>query len=255
MTTSIEFDPGYGVDPWATLCRTYPGEDVYPSAHFRTEWGPIFHRGRLDGTARILVIGQDPAQHEAVARRILIGEAGQRTQGFLQRLGITHSYVMINTYLYSVYGSAPAQTQAIADYRHQWLNAIHQENQLDAIVSLGSQADHAYRTWIDHARAGRRGRHRLSAHHPSDRARVRCRKRPGQLRGPRQGAARELERRSSGSPPPHHAPRCADSAHPLRRRVSTLGRRRDPVRGSPSRPARLDAQPGSVGRPDGHHAR
>lgn len=151
MTTSIDFDPGYGVDPWATLCRTYPGEDVYPSAHFRTEWGPIFHRGRLDGTARILVIGQDPAQHEAVARRILIGEAGQRTQGFLQRLGISHSYVMVNTYLYSVYGSAPAQTQAIADYRHQWLNAIHQENQLDAIVSLGSQADHAYHTWIDHA--------------------------------------------------------------------------------------------------------
>jgi uncharacterized protein (DUF427 family) len=34
------------------------------------EWGPVFHRGRLDGTARVLVIGQDPAAHEAVARRI-----------------------------------------------------------------------------------------------------------------------------------------------------------------------------------------
>jgi hypothetical protein len=34
------------------------------------EWGPILHRGRLDGTARILVIGQDPAQHETVVRRI-----------------------------------------------------------------------------------------------------------------------------------------------------------------------------------------
>jgi uracil-DNA glycosylase len=151
MTTPIEFDPGYGSEPWATLCRSYPGEDVYLPAHFRTEWGPIFHRGRLDGTARVLVIGQDPAQHEAIARRILIGEAGQRTQGFLQKLGITRSYVMINTYLYSVYGSAPAQSQDITDYRNQWLNAIHQGNTLDAIVALGGQADHAYHSWIGHA--------------------------------------------------------------------------------------------------------
>ncbi len=151
MTANIEFDPGYGAEPWATLCRSYPGEDVYGPAHFRTEWGPIFHRGRLDGSARVLLIGQDPAQHEAIARRILIGEAGQRTQGFLQKLGITQSYVMINTYLYSVYGSAPAQTQDIADYRHRWLNAIHDQNDLDAIVSLGGQADRAYHTWITQA--------------------------------------------------------------------------------------------------------
>jgi uracil-DNA glycosylase len=150
-TTSIEFDPGYGAEPWATLCRTYPGADVYPPAHYRTEWGPIFHRGRLDGTARVLVIGQDPAQHEAVARRILIGEAGQRTQGFLGKLGITRSYVMVNTYLYSVYGSAPAQSKDIADYRNQWLTAIYQHNELDAIVTLGGQADHAYTTWIAQA--------------------------------------------------------------------------------------------------------
>ncbi len=31
---------------------------------FRVEWGPIFLRGRLDGPARVLVIGRDPAQHE-----------------------------------------------------------------------------------------------------------------------------------------------------------------------------------------------
>ena len=150
MTTSIEFDPGYGAEPWLTLCRDYPGEDVYPSTHYRTEWGPIFHRGRLDGSARVLVIGQDPAQHETIARRILIGEAGQRTQGFLAKLGITKSYVMINTYLYSVYGSAPAETK-VADYRHDWLNAIYASNELDAIIALGSRADQAYHTWIGHA--------------------------------------------------------------------------------------------------------
>ena len=56
---------------------------------FRVEWGPLFHRGRLDGTARLLVIGQDPAQSEAVVRRILVGEAGHRTQGLMAKLGST----------------------------------------------------------------------------------------------------------------------------------------------------------------------
>jgi hypothetical protein len=31
----------------------------------------------------VLVIGQDPAQHETIAGRTLVGEAGHRIQGFL----------------------------------------------------------------------------------------------------------------------------------------------------------------------------
>src|SRR5664279_5847268 len=102
----MPFDPGYVRRPYISLVETYPGDDVYPPDSFRTEWGPIFHRGRLDGSARILLIGQDPATHEDVARRILVGEAGQRIQGFLDKLGITTSYVFVNTFLYSVYGQA-----------------------------------------------------------------------------------------------------------------------------------------------------
>ncbi|MBD0283370.1 MAG: uracil-DNA glycosylase, partial [Thermoleophilaceae bacterium] len=45
-------------------------------------------RGRLAGSALVLVLGQDPGQHECIARRILVGEAGQRVQGFLRKLGI-----------------------------------------------------------------------------------------------------------------------------------------------------------------------
>src|SRR4029079_12124426 len=96
------FDPGCFAEPFRTLCIQYPEADVYPADQFRVEWGPIFHRGRLDGTARILVIGQDPAQHETVIRRVLVGEAGRRLQGFLAKVGITSSYVIINTYLFSV---------------------------------------------------------------------------------------------------------------------------------------------------------
>ena len=72
------FDAGAFAEPFLTLCMNYPGADVYVSDQFRVEWGPIFHRGRLDGTARVLVIGQDPAQHETIVRRVLVGEAGRR---------------------------------------------------------------------------------------------------------------------------------------------------------------------------------
>ena len=87
----------------------YPGAETYDPQRFRTEWGPIFHRGRLDGSARILVLGQDPGQHESIAHRCLVGEAGQRVQGFLWKLGIERSYVMVNAFLYSVYGQPDRQ--------------------------------------------------------------------------------------------------------------------------------------------------
>ena len=48
------FDPGYCREPFVTLCREYPGTEAYPASRFRIEWGPIFHRGRLDGSARVL---------------------------------------------------------------------------------------------------------------------------------------------------------------------------------------------------------
>src|SRR5678816_218770 len=115
------FDAGYVAEPYLTLCAEYPEADVYPSDQFRIEWGPIFHRGRLDGSARILVIGQDPAQHETIVRRILVGEAGRRVQGFLAKLGITTSHVLVNTFLYSVYGSVKTATRKsplLVDYRN-----------------------------------------------------------------------------------------------------------------------------------------
>jgi hypothetical protein len=146
---TIAFDPGYVKRPWTTLVGSYPDETVYPPADFRVEWGPIFHRGRLDGTARVLVIGQDPAQHETICRRILVGEAGQRFQGFLSKLGITTSYTMINTFLYSVYGSGGAKhvhDSAITAYRNRWIDAAVNQP-LDAVITLGQLANDAFAHW------------------------------------------------------------------------------------------------------------
>jgi uracil-DNA glycosylase len=146
-----DFDPGPVEEPFASLVRDYPGAEVYPAQAFRVEWGPIFHRGRLDGSAHLLVIGQDPAQSETVVRRILVGEAGHRTQGLLAKLGFDRSYLLVNTFLYSVYGQSGGNQhkndQPIIDYRDRWLDAIFQTNQIEAVPALGQLADDAWHKW------------------------------------------------------------------------------------------------------------
>jgi hypothetical protein len=146
-----DFDPGYGLEPFRTLCANFPDETVYPSSDFRVEWGPIFHRGRLDGSARLLVIGQDPAAQESIARRILVGTAGHRLQGFLEKLGLNRSYVMMNTFLYSVYGQFSGEKHkddvAIAKYRHRWLDALLVGSKVRAVLALGRLADLAWQQY------------------------------------------------------------------------------------------------------------
>ena len=149
-TVRHAFCPGYP-PPFDALVADYPGEDVDPAADFRTEWGPIFHRGRLDGTARVLVLGQDPATHESISRRILVGEAGQRVQGLLAKVGIDRSYVLVNTFLFSVLGQGGGERHRddakIAAYRNKWLSALIVGKEVEAVVALGSLAESAWQTW------------------------------------------------------------------------------------------------------------
>jgi len=144
------FDPGYFEEPFLSLVREYPGEDVYPPGQFRVEWGPIFHRGRLDGSARVLVVGQDPAQHETIVRRVLVGEAGRRLQGFLAKVGVSASYVIVNTFLYSVFGSVKAATRRdprLVGYRNRWLDALLIGKRVEGVLALGHAADEAWQMW------------------------------------------------------------------------------------------------------------
>lgn len=146
------FDPGPVTEPFASLATDYPGAEAYPPELFRVEWGPIFHRGRLDGSARVLIVGQDPGQHESMGRRCMVGEAGLRAQGFLTRLGITRSYAIVNTYLYSVYGQpSPGEVRAveagIAPYRNRWLDALLLHTQVEAVIAFGGLAHAAFEAW------------------------------------------------------------------------------------------------------------
>lgn len=157
---STPFCPGYGSEPFRTLVADCPGPEAYVPDAFRVEWGPVFHRGRLDGTARLLVIGQDPAQHETVARRILMGEAGRRVQGFLQRLALDGAYVMVNTFAYPVWDQHAASVlvndPAIDGYRSRWFGALVDTGGLRGVVAFGSLADRAWRHWRASAAAAAR---------------------------------------------------------------------------------------------------
>ena len=162
---------GYGAEPFASLVADYPGDDVYPQADFRTEWGPVFHRGRLDGSARVLVLGQDPATHESISRRILVGEAGQRVQGLLAKVGIHTAYVMVNVYLYSVFGQAAgtrhAKNEDIAAYRHRWLDTLLVGTDVTAVVALGDLAAKAYARWARTQPGTAASLHLASIRHPT----------------------------------------------------------------------------------------
>jgi len=148
---ATDFCPGYGVEPFRTLVRECPGEELFQKKHFRVEWGPIFHRGRLDGSARLLVIGQDPGQHENVVRRVLVGRAGWRVQGLLERLEPQGRYVIINAFAYSVYGQkggeANASNAAIAAYRQRWLEAIFATAPIAGVIALGTIAERSWKRW------------------------------------------------------------------------------------------------------------
>ena len=148
--TSIEFCEGYERQPFRSLCQRYPTLPEYHPESFLVEWGPVFHRGRLDGTARIFILALAPARMELVARRNMVGVDGPRIQGFLAKLGITRSYVMINTYLFGIARAKQmhdhGQHEGIAAYRHAWMDALI-GNQVEAVISLGNRAEEAWQQW------------------------------------------------------------------------------------------------------------
>jgi uracil-DNA glycosylase len=150
----IQYDQGPPVQ-WAKFFADAP-LDYYishPSGRFRLDFGPVYYRGRLDGTARVIVVGQDPAANEILGHRIFVGRSGQRIQGFLKKLGITRSYTMLNMFLYSVFGQVDNTLRAIANedvilnFRNTFLNRLADENPVEAIVAVGKGAEFVLDHW------------------------------------------------------------------------------------------------------------
>ena len=128
---------------------------------FRFEMAPIFYRGRLDGSARVLVVGQDAATDEALVHRAFIGGTGQKVQNLLNSLGITKSYVATNTFLYSIFEQYDeftdelAQNGPIKDFRNEVLAKILAENKIELIVSFGSAAHTSVHTFVNEKLGGK----------------------------------------------------------------------------------------------------
>ena len=148
----IEWDPGPAPAIRTILEQAPISEYENVPSRFRLEWGPMYYRGRTDGSARLLIIGQDPAADENIARRVMVGTAGQRLQGYLAKLGITRSYVIVNSVLYSIFGQFDAGMQAFVDrpavatWRNQLLGALLTAN-TQAILAFGNAAKHVVDTW------------------------------------------------------------------------------------------------------------
>jgi uracil-DNA glycosylase len=69
------------------------------------------------------------------------GVAGHRVRGFLAKLGIDRSYVIINAQLYSLYGSAtPTHSQARLADRYDWIDAILASSPVEVVVTFGTVA-------------------------------------------------------------------------------------------------------------------
>lgn len=148
----MEWDPGPPANVAALFEQASHSSYISKPDRFRLHWGPIYYRGRLDGSARVLVIGQDPSANENVARRILVGDAGLRLQGYLAKLGITRSYVMVNSLLHSITGQFDADMKAFANlpdvslWRNRLLDLL-ATNKIKVILAFGAAAKHVVDSW------------------------------------------------------------------------------------------------------------
>ena len=144
-----EFDRGPSAQ-FAQLFDHVPDPPV--RGDFWFDWGPVFYRGRLDGSARVLCLASDPGPTERIAGRTLVGNAGQRVQGLLAKLGLTRSYLCLNAWAYAVHPSRAQAEKARLDEpaQREWRNRLYDEATgpgLEAIIAFGEMAQEALDQW------------------------------------------------------------------------------------------------------------
>ena len=155
----VSFDKG----PPAALANHFAQLPDIPTdfqKFFWNDWGPVFYRGRLTGKARVLGIASDPGPTERVVGRTLVGDAGQRVQGFLDKLGLTRSYVLVNAFPVAVHPTQvfPAKPVLSDQDQLKWRNRFYDlvtGPDLQAIVAFGGNAVDVVDLW--NGQAGRPG--------------------------------------------------------------------------------------------------
>ena len=160
-----EFDPGPPRNrSWLRLFSETPnyralGQAVMGRDKFRWHFGPMFYRGRLaDNNVKVLVIGQEGAQDESLSHRSFTGGTGGRMQHVLNHLGITRSYLFLNTFVYPIFGQysgtkirwlAQDASSPIRQHRHNILNYVLTRNNVHLVIAVGTAAKESVQTWVE----------------------------------------------------------------------------------------------------------
>jgi uracil-DNA glycosylase len=157
-----EHDPGpTSASGWAQLFAETPnyrglGRAVVGREAFRWHHGPMFFRGRLDGSAKVVVVGQEGAQDESLSHRSFTGGTGARMQHLLRHLGLDRSYLFLNSFVYPIFGQytddlrplAQDQRSPIVSHRHRILDKAVVDGDVRLVVAVGRAAKESIATWI-----------------------------------------------------------------------------------------------------------
>jgi uracil-DNA glycosylase len=159
-----EFDSGPPKNRrWARLFVTTPnyraiGVAISGDEEFRWHFGPMFYRGRLqDNSVRVLVIGQEGAQDESLSHRSFTGGTGARMQHVLNHLGVTRSYLFLNTFVYPIFGQyngllpklAQDPRSPIARHRGELFDYVLERNDVRLVIAVGLAAKQSVANWIE----------------------------------------------------------------------------------------------------------
>lgn len=170
-----EYDPGPPKNSrWPELFAETPNYRAVGRAvlggsgeKFRWTFGPMFYRGRLaPESVKVFVVGQEGAQDESVSNRSFTGSTGTKMQNFLNHLGVTESYLFMNTFVYTIHGQyteketgevseqmwwlAQNPDSPIVRHRHAMFDYMLETNRrtLALVVGVGKAGKDSVVTWV-----------------------------------------------------------------------------------------------------------
>jgi uracil-DNA glycosylase len=157
-----ELDPGPpDTSGWADVFAETPnyrglGRAVVGREAFRWHHGPMFYRGRLDGSATVVVVGQEGAQDESLAHRSFTGGTGARMQHLLRFLSFDRSYLFLNSFVYPIFGQYTADLRPLAQdprspivkHRNRILDNAVADGDVRLVIAVGLAAKESIATWI-----------------------------------------------------------------------------------------------------------
>jgi uracil-DNA glycosylase len=159
-----EYDAGPPTDTdWAKIFSATPNyrqlsKVVIGKERHRWQFGPMYYRGRLaKHSVKVVVIGQEGAQDESLAHRSFVGGTGSRMQHFLNFIGINHSYVFLNTFVYPITGQYDSKLKWLAQntdspivqHRHKILDYLLDINDVRLVIAVGVAAKESVKTWVE----------------------------------------------------------------------------------------------------------